>query len=139
MNLQRLTCLVLVTAILVGCSREYSGDRRFALSGKVTLDGTPIDYGAISFIPAAGEQRVSGGTIVDGVYSVPEEEGANEGKYRVEIRWFKKTGKQFLDPETQTMMDRRDEGLPAKYHKDSILTADVSADQATFDFDLKSG
>jgi hypothetical protein len=30
------------------------------------------------------------------------------------------------------------EGLPAKYHQESELTAEVSSKQTTFDFDLKS-
>lgn len=139
MNVKRVACLIFLLTILVGCGRQYDGDRRFALSGNVTIDGQPIDYGAISFIPAAGDkQRVSGGTIVDGVYAIPEESGANQGKYRIEIRWFKKTGKQYFDKDAQTMMDRRDEGLPPKFHKNSTLTADVSATQTKFDFDLKS-
>lgn len=139
MNLVRFTCLITLLAILVGCGRQYNGDQRFPLSGKVTFDGQPIDYGTITFIPATGDkQRVSGGTILDGVYSVSEETGANQGDHRVEIHWFKKNGKQFLDPDTQIMMDKRDEGLPQKFHKNSTLKADVSATQSKFDFDLKS-
>lgn len=133
-------CLFLLCVTLVGCGgRKYSGDRRFPLTGKVTYDGQPIDYGAISFLPVSGgKQRVSGGTIVDGTYSVPEEAGANQGSYRVEIHWAKKTGKQFRDPDTQEMMDKRDEGLPPRFHSKSTLTAEVSAAQTTFDFHLKS-
>ena len=52
--------------------------------------------------------------------------------------WAKKTGNQFFDADTQTMVDRRDEGLPPRFHKDSSLTAEVSADNTKFDFDLKS-
>lgn len=129
----------LVCAILTSCGRYYDGDQRFAVSGQVTYDGEAIDMGTISFIPSSGDkQRVSGGMIENGVYSVAEEMGPNAGQYRVEVRWAKKTGKQFLDPDTQTMVDRRDEGLPPKFHKNSTLTADVSADQTKFDFPLKS-
>jgi len=139
MKLQRVACLAILCATSVGCGSKYSGDQRFPLSGKVTYDGEPIDLGTISFLPASGDkQRVSGGTIENGVYSVPEEMGANPGNHRVEIRWAKKTGEQFLDPDTQTMVDKRDEGLPPQFHKESTLTAEVSAAQTTFDFDLKS-
>jgi len=48
--------------------------------------------GTISFLPADGADiRISGGPIENGEYVVPEEKGANAGKYRVEIRWSKKT------------------------------------------------
>jgi hypothetical protein len=139
MKPQRSAYLILLFVTLMGCGPEYSGDQRFPLSGKVSYDGQPIDMGTISFIPASGgKQRVSGGMIENGAYSILEDEGANQGSYRVEIRWAKKTGKQFLEPDTQTMVDKRDEGLPPRFHKDSNLTADVSAGQTTFDFDLKS-
>jgi hypothetical protein len=131
--------VMFLCATFGGCGGQYNGDRRYPLSGNVTYDGQPIDLGTISFLPAAGDkQRVSGGMIENGAFSIPEETGANQGKYRVEIRWAKKTGKQFLDPDTQTMVDRRDEGLPPRFHNKSTLTADVSAEQTRFDFDLKS-
>jgi hypothetical protein len=125
--------------LIAGCgSREYSGPQRFPLSGKVTYDGQPIDFGSISFLPASGEQRVSGGLIENGMYSVPEEKGANAGKHKVEIRWRKMTGRKVRDPDSGEMYDERKEGLPPQFHEQSELTADVSAEKTTFDFDLKS-
>jgi hypothetical protein len=135
------TCgCVLIVAALIGCTRqEYSGAKRYPLSGRVTYDGQPIDLGSISFLPMNdGEQRVSGGYIENGAYSVPEAQGANAGKYRVEIRWQKSTGKQIKDPHGEELTEQRVEGLPPKYHKDSELTAEVSGGRTRFDFDLKS-
>jgi hypothetical protein len=130
---------ILLAALVAGCSRpEYSGPKRFPLSGKVTYDGEPIDVGSISFLPIdGGSQRVSGGYIFDGEYTVPEAQGANAGKHRVEIRWQKLTGKKIRE-RSEDLTEQRVEGLPPKYHKDSILTADVSPTQTRFDFDLKS-
>jgi hypothetical protein len=103
------------------------------------VDGQPLDVGTISFIPTNhDQQRVSGGPIVDGAYSVREERGANSGPYRVEIRWRKKTGKKYRDPDSGELLDERKEGLPARCHEKSELTAEVSEKQTTFDFDLKS-
>jgi len=132
--------LCLVCLVFVGCSRrEYTGPERYPLTGKVTYDGQPIDWGSISFLPTSPDtQRVSGGLITDGTYSVPEAKGANAGKHRVEIRWGKLTGRKLRDPDSGEMYDERKEGLPARFHTDSDLTADVSAEQTTFDFDLKS-
>lgn len=131
-------CCAGLCLILSGCSRqEYPGARRFALSGKVSYDGERVDMGSISFIPLSGDQRVSGGPIIDGTYSVPEAQGANAGKYRIEIHWQKRTGKKTRVPYTNFVDEERAEGLPAKYHKDSALTAEVGENQTTFDFDLK--
>src|SRR5687767_10684703 len=80
--------------LAAGCNRGYSGDRRYPLSGTVRVDGQPLDVGVISFIPAdTDKQRVSGGPIKDGVYAVEEASGANAGTYRVEVRWYRKTGR----------------------------------------------
>jgi hypothetical protein len=136
--LQQLLMLALAAILLAGCTRrDYDGPRRYPLSGKVTYDGQSIDFGSISFIPADG-QRVSGGLIENGAYAVPEEKGANEGKYRVEIRWLKLTGSKKRDPDSGEMYDERKEALPTKFHSDSQLEVEVTPQKTTFDFDLKS-
>ena len=129
-----------LSVIALGCGGpEYSGDKRFPVSGTVTVDGEPMEYGTISFLPVSQEQdRVSGGIIVAGKYEMPEGRGANAGEYRVEIRWQKPTGKKIQDIDTEEMIDERAEGLPARYHENSELTASVSAEKYTFDFDLTS-
>jgi hypothetical protein len=128
----------LLAAVLAGCGdRGYDGERRYPLSGKVTVDDKPMGLGVISFLPQEKGGRVSGGPIKDGVYSVPEARGANAGKYRVEIHWNKLTGRKVKNPMVpEELIDEMTEGLPAKYHQDSELTADVSADRTTFDFNL---
>lgn len=134
-----LQLLALAALAVAGCGRDYPGPKRYPISGRVSYDGEPIDMGTISFLPAdAGSQCVSGGQILDGVYSVAEGRGANAGAYRVEIRWSKKTGKKYFDSFSQQMEDERKEGLPPRFHKDSNLTAEVSASNTNFDFDLKS-
>src|SRR5262249_40240574 len=78
-TLCRLAVLVSL-CFVVGCSRGYTGDPRYPLSGTVRVDGQPIDVGAISFIPAGADaQRVSGGPIAEGRYSVEEARGSNAG------------------------------------------------------------
>jgi hypothetical protein len=131
-------CFVCLTP--AGCSRrDYEGPQRFPLSGRVTYDGEPIDYGAISFLPTDGStQRPSGALIENGTYNVTEEYGANAGRYRVEIRWHKLTGTKFRDPDSGEMLDARKEALPPRFHEQSELTAEVSAEKTTFDFDLRS-
>jgi hypothetical protein len=131
-------CLAFLGILFAGCGqRVYTGEQRFPLSGKVTVDGQPMEFGVISFLPQ-DHGRVSGGPIKSGTYSVPEAMGATAGKYRVEIRWNRPTGRRVRDPYGEEIMDEYKEGLPAKYHTNSELTADVFAKLTTFDFDLKS-
>jgi hypothetical protein len=129
--------LALLCAVVTGCGpREYTGERRFPLSGKVTVDGQLLPHGLIRFMPEGQANRVAGGPITDGNYSIPEANGANAGKYRVEIRWNKPTGRRVKDAYGDEIMDEYKEGLPEKYHANSELTAEVSASRTTFDFDL---
>jgi len=132
-------CLVFSFVLIAGCgSREYTGERRFPLSGKVSVDGQPMEFGVISFLPEGEGGRVSGGPIKNGTYAVDEARGATAGKYRVEIRWNKPTGRRVKDAYGEEIMDEYKEGLPDKYHTKSELTAEVSSKQTMFDFELKS-
>jgi hypothetical protein len=71
------------------------------------------------------------------LYSVAEETGPTAAIYRVEIHWNKRTGKQVKNPmDPDNLTDELIEGLPDKYHANSQLTAEVSEDRTTFDFDL---
>lgn len=132
----RIVGLLLVCVLLAGChSQSYKGARRYPLTGKITYDGEVVDAGNISFLPESGEQRVSGGVITDGTYSVSEADGANAGPYKVEIQWHKKTGRQFRDATLNMMLDER---KPLEIHGKSELKVEVSPTATHFDFDLKS-
>jgi hypothetical protein len=136
------TGLVLATVVGLceGCtSRPYEGEQRIPLHGKVTVDGRPVDAGTISFVPVdASKHRPSGGSILDGEYKVEEAMGANAGSYRVEIHWQKPTGKKIRAIDSDEMVEQRAEGLPAKYHKNTELTAEVAPDKTEFNFDLST-
>lgn len=135
-------CFASLAAGLAGCQKAYEGEQRFAVSGKVTVDGQPVDLGVIAFMPhgtGEGQGRVAGAPIRDGIYSVPEEKGPTAATYKVQIHWNKRTGRKVPNPmDREQMIDEMVEGLPAKYHEQSELTAQVSADQTTFDFELQS-
>ena len=70
--------LVIVTAV-AGCGRNPLG--RLAISGKVTLNGRPLEQGTIAFEPTVRQTGVaSGSNIVDGSYSIPTEKGLPPGE-----------------------------------------------------------
>jgi hypothetical protein len=134
-----LCAVITLFAILPGCGggSEYEGPPRYALSGKVTLGGEPVDGGVIAFIPPTEDGYTASGVITGGQYSIREGQGANEGSHRVEIRWSKPTGKKRLDIEdTGQEIEVVAEAIPLKYNEQSELTAEVSESQTSFDFPL---
>ena len=76
-----------LAAHFVGCGPENPLGRK-ALSGKVTLDGSPLEQGNIEFHPMFEGGVQSGGQITGGSYSIPAHQGATPGKYRVAIADF---------------------------------------------------
>ncbi len=134
----RLMLLCLLGGLLTGCPTVETGaykDQRFAVKGTVTLDGKPLESGSVSFIATTEGQRPAGGAITAGKFDVPEGQGPNAGKYRVEIRAPKPTGKKIKDSDTGEMIDVMEELLPPRYHTKSILTATVG-EKNEFEFTL---
>jgi hypothetical protein len=71
---------ILLAAWCTGCGGGGAGGGD--VNGTVTLDGTAIEDGSISFTPETGEGGTAGGKIVQGKYSV---KGVATGKNRVHI------------------------------------------------------
>src|SRR5690242_8413844 len=78
-------CLLLFS----GCEGKPSG----SVTGSVTLDGQPVELGAISFIPVDGQAPTTGGPIQNGQYSVPK---VPIGEMKVAISGSKVVGKKKL-------------------------------------------
>jgi hypothetical protein len=118
-------------ALAVGCS---SDKRSLQANGKVTYNGTAILKGDITFIPEEKSVAPEAGAIKEGTYSVK----LQPGKYRVEIRAVRPTGKKV---ESATVPGQKEDEvadyIPEEYNTKSRLTADVSSAKTTFDFDLK--
>ncbi len=123
--------LAVALAMLAGC-----GDQATDLEGTVTYDGKPVDAGAISLVATGEGGRSGGGSIVDGKIVLNPENRPPPGKYRVEIRWSKLTGKKFKT-DSGELLDDRAEGLPEKYHSKSELTAELKPGKNVINFDLK--
>jgi hypothetical protein len=133
----------LMLAALVGCG---GGDAlpREAISGTVSLDGQPLKEGVIQFMPAvtaAGGGTVAGGSILDGKFDVPRDQGPTPGPYSVTIL-SGGAGAEPLPPGTMpgegpTKKPAR-EKIPAKYNAQTTLTAEVKkgGPNNAFKFDL---
>src|SRR5262245_39876494 len=115
-RLAALLCL----AALAGCG----GTDQVEVEGTVAYDGQPLKAGVIAFLPAGGQGLSSGGSVIDVKYHIPAKYGPKTGPYRVEIRWAKPTGEK-IKSETGALLEMTQEGLPAKYHDQSKLTAEL--------------
>jgi hypothetical protein len=131
--------LGLALLLAAGCGSR-SGNR-LAVSGTVTLDGQPVDGGAIVFLPqgdGASDRPKTGAGIEAGRYAIPVEKGPLPGMYRVEIRWPKPTGKQIPSDDPPNLMDETRQVIPDKYNSRSKLSCDVQPGKNNFDFPLTS-
>jgi hypothetical protein len=122
--------------VLTGCSNSSAP----MLEGTVTLDSAPVDGGRIAFFPDTTDKReIQAGSahadIVGGKYAL---EGKNlpRGTYRVEIYWWKKTGKKV--PSSDLPVDEKIQLVPEEYNTFSSLKAEIGSGTTTKNFDLKT-
>ena len=113
---------------------------RLPISGQVTLDGEPLNDGAIQFAPAENDRPGSGAPILNGRFSIDELHGLPPGQYRVMI--FSPDSAQpdpmepaggaagdFIPPST--------ERIPVRYNIDTTLEIEVIEDGPNdFEFTL---
>ena len=120
----------LVAALtLAGCG----GDGTAEVTGNVTVDGTPIEAGAIRFVPVDGKSPTAGAEIKQGRYAarVPV------GPAKVGISMSKVVGKKklYATPNSPEMPITA-EALPPKYNEKTELTFDVQPGRNEKDFAL---
>jgi hypothetical protein len=123
---------LLLATVATGCS---SGGRA-GVEGTVTYAGQPVGVGTITFLPTSEQGIKCGGRIENGRYKVEPKFGPVPGPHRVEVRWARPTGKKYRN-EFKEEFDVTQEGLPAKYHADSVLTATIRPGANVIDFDLE--
>ena len=123
----RWAAILVVWASLGGCAQ--TGPESYPVSGTITVDGELVEDGDILFVPHDPHTAPAGARVLEGSYAAR----MRPGKYRVEISALK------ITPETPIVMGSPMAAnyLPARYHRDSELTAEVSpSGDNTFDFAL---
>lgn len=122
-------------AAVLGCGSS----QRATAYGNVTLDGKPMEAGAISFVPlgANPESKPAWSKVEGGEYAIPAKAGLATGEFRVEIRWIRKTGRKWgrlPDPNG----DELAEAIPERYNSQSELKPTIKPGENHLDFELKS-
>ena len=129
----------LLLAALAGCGPGNPLGRK-AISGKVTLDGKPLEQGNIAFQPLAAKGTSTGGVIASGSYSIKTDKGLPPGKYRVRINAAAAASP--VDPNQPpgpAAAPAASPLIPPKYNTQSQLECEVTeARPNQFDFDLYS-
>lgn len=130
---------------LAGCGGEGNSLGRKAISGNVTLDGKPLAEGAIRFEPmknlsGSAPATTSGGMIKDGKYSLPTDQGLPAGLYAVSITASAPVpplapGE---DPMKLGTLPPPKSLIPPRYNTNTELTAEVTDQTTTFNFELES-
>jgi hypothetical protein len=129
-------CLMLVS----GCGGAGDGIARQAISGRVALDGKPLDRGQITLIPIQAGPT-AGGDIADGVFTINRSEGPSAGKYRAMIVAIRPTGRRVRDADGPpgSTVEELANVIPERYNTKSELEIHVKSEGAnTFTFDLVS-
>ena len=124
--------LLVLTAILVGCSQE-GGFKLANVSGTVTLDGQPVGGAGLEFVADAGGVTY-GRTDASGRYYMSfgnSRTGAIVGKNQVRI----------TAGDRVTVGDKKYEStevFPKKYNQESELIVEVASGSNTLDFKCES-
>ncbi|HTN77877.1 MAG TPA: hypothetical protein VL096_21615 [Pirellulaceae bacterium] len=107
-----------------GCG-DSGAVNQVKVSGKITMDGTPLETGVVSFMPADGKGASAGATIANGQYSALVAPGLK----KVSIYAEKVVGQQPRDPQDPAgeKTDVVQQLVPKKYNDNSQLQLDVPA------------
>jgi hypothetical protein len=124
--------LAVLLLLALGCA---DGLQRAPVRGVVLVDGKPLERGVINFLPVQGTTGPgAGGEIRNGKYALDARKGPVIGTNRVEIRGFRKTGKQ------KTVMgsavEEEIQAVPPEFNDQSTLVREIKAGSNTLDFDL---
>ena len=120
--------------LMAGCGS--AGPDQHAVSGKVTLDGSPVENGTISFMSSGdGPPESAHANIVNGSYTIPADRGPQSGSFQVMIYCPKPTGKTTIDTDTGAAVPVMQETIPKKYNEESTLTIEIAGSES-HDFEL---
>jgi hypothetical protein len=123
-TIRNLSCLLLAI-LFAGCAK--SGTDVAPVSGRVTLDGQPLEFAILTFQPE-GKSPASGRTDKDGHYELLYKRGvmgAPVGKNKVSI---------LLDVD----LAHRPQIIPSRYNSPTELEREVTPSPNVIDFDLKT-
>lgn len=125
---------VLSAAVFVSLGCGVGGDvpSRNAVSGRITLNGAPLESALVTFTPVRPDQAPTPAVarVIGGVFTIDAEFGPKAGKYKVSVSAPKPVARRGgrtvapVDDEFDTTPMK--ESIPARYNARTELTADVT-------------
>jgi hypothetical protein len=127
---------VVAALLAVGCA-DKNANVRGSVTGRVTLDGSPLAKGAITFEPTAGTRGpAAGGEIVNGRIDIPVAKGPAIGNNIVRVTAPQPTGRQVPGGTTGELVDEIAETVPKRYNTATTLQAEIKKGRNEINFDL---
>lgn len=141
-------CL-LVMLVCIGCD---SGPPLGSVSGKVTMDGQPMENVLVTFVPEQGGRAATGKTDASGQYELIylTHKGALVGKHKVTVTTLQEAKKPVSEmrsdsPEYQKYLKESQddynkavvrEPIPERYNAKTELVKEVSSGKNVIDLEL---
>lgn len=117
-----------------GCSEN--GPPRVPVSGRVSIDGKPLEQGTILFVPELGTPGPkSGAEIVKGEFALDGEQGPGIGKLRVKIQNSRDANAARYDRPPE-LIEQSPTPIPNRYNSHSELVIETSETEDNF-FEFK--
>jgi hypothetical protein len=119
--------------VIAGCGERPP--QRVVVSGSVTYQNKPVEFGDIVFQPLSEDagKWFAQGKIIGGKYSMGAAHGPLVGKNLVQIRGYKMTGRKRLDiagkslSEAPKMIDELIPYIPEKFNEASEITIEIKS------------
>jgi hypothetical protein len=126
---------VRVVGLLLALTLGGCGQSMATISGKVTVDGAPLEKGTIAYVPAEGTGAPATVEVVNGAYQAQ----MTPGKKLIQISAPKVIGKrkEYNGPNAPEV-EISEESLPEKYNSKSELTFDAKGGANTKDWQVES-
>ena len=136
-----LGCATLVVSTLAGCGAKDPLGRK-AISGSVTLNGSPVAQGNIMFEPVGTAAVTSSGSVITaGKFAIEQEFGLPPGKFVVRINVPKPGTGGTFDANTLpgVMLEPPEEMAPPDWNTNSKQSIEVKPDGPfEYNFDIKA-
>ena len=133
-----LTILTITAACLIGCA-DKNADIRGSVRGRVTLDGSPLATGGITFEPTKGTRGPkAGGEIVNGGVTITTANGPAIGTNLVRVSSLQPTGKKVPGGLTGELIDELAEIVPKHYNTATTLEVEIKKGRNDLNLDLQS-
>jgi hypothetical protein len=115
---------------LSGCGSSLS-----TVSGNVTLDGKPLEKGAISYVPANAKDSPATAEISGGKYELQVMAGKNAVQISAPVVVGKR--KEYEGPDAP-LVEITEESVPPKYNSETTLSFDVQPGKNSKDWAIES-